>query len=193
MENPLVAFGKEITFEGAASRGLLWDFKVDPLTVMEYIGQVLAWMRLCMLEDPYDGFNGAEYYAHKILLFDVVTEDWAAEAIVGFKGQDLFDVLATRLDADPDTEAYRKAHETIWRLLTRSSMQKVTHGKNLTREVALGTLWDLAENERQDAEPRTFAELLRYGSVHFEQTREGIDYVKAEAPEMRIRKGLLEA
>ena len=188
-----MAFSKDIKFEASQMRGFKWDFNVSPVTVMEYIGQVLAWLRLCRLEDPHDGFNGAEYYTHKVLLFDVLSEDWAAESIIGFRGQDLFDVLATKLDADPESEAYRKAYKTIWRLLTRSSMQKVTHGKNLTKEVALGTLWDLEENEGKDVEPGTFAGLLRYGSVHFEQERKSIDYVDAEAPEDRITKGLLEA
>ena len=159
---------------------------------MEYIGQVLAWLRLCMLEDPNDGFSGAEYYVNKVLLFDSLSEDWGAEETIGFSGQDLFNVLSTRRDADPGSKEYETAYRTIWRLLTQSSMQKVTHGKNLTKGLALGILWDMEENEGKDAAPGTFAELLRYGSVHFEQTREEIKYVKAEKPEHLLKKGLLE-
>ena len=90
-----------------------WEFKVEPLTVMEYIGQVLAWLRLCMLEDPNDGFNGAEYYENKVLRFDSLSEDLGAEATIGFSGQDLFDVLATKRDANVDSKEYRTAHEMI--------------------------------------------------------------------------------
>jgi hypothetical protein len=158
---------------------------------MEYIGQVLAWLRLCMIEEP-NGFNGANYYANKVLLFDSLTEDWGAEDTIGFNGNDLFNVLATKRNADPENEEYRKAYKTIWRLLTRSSMQKITHGKNLTKGEALGIIWDKKENEGKDVEPGTFAELLRYGSVHFEQDRASIDYVKAEKSPMIIKKGLLE-
>ena len=169
-----------------------WEFKVKPTIVMEYIGQVMAWRRLCMLEDPNDGFNGADYYDQKVLLFDSLSEDWGAEATIGFSGQDLFDVLTTKRDADPQSEQYRTAFKTIWRILTRSSMQKITHGKNLTKAPALGILLDMEENQGKDAAPGTFAELLRYGSVHFEQSRETIEYVKAEKPKERITKGLLE-
>ena len=169
-----------------------WEFKVEPLTVMEYIGQVMAWLRLCMLEDPNDGFNGPEYYENKVLLFDSLSEDWGAEATIGFSGQDLFDVLATRLDADPESKEYQAAYKTIWRVLTESSMQKITHGKNLTKGLALGVLWDMKVNEGKDIAPGTFSELLRYGSVHFEQEREEIKYVKAQKPEHTLKKGLLE-
>jgi hypothetical protein len=160
--------------------------------VMNYISQVLAWLRLCMLEDPNDGFNGADYFGEKILLFDPLAEDWGAEATVGFTGQDLFNFLATRRDADPESEGYKLAYKATWRLLTKSSMQKITHGKALTKSPALGILWDREENEGKDVEPGTFAELLRYGSVYYEQDREEIKYVKAERPEYRIKKGLLE-
>lgn len=180
-------------FEDSQARNFHWEFKVEPRTVMEYVGQVLAWLRLCMLEDPNDGFNGAEYYADKVLLFDSLSEDWGAEETIGFSGQDLFDVLATRRDVNMDSKEYQTAYKTIWRLLTRSSMQKITHGKNLTKGLALGILWDMEENEGKDVAPGTFAELLRYGSVHFEQEREEIKYVKAEKPTYRIKKGLLES
>ena len=76
------------------------------------------------------------------------------------------------------------------RLLTRSAMQKVVHGKNLTSSINLGVLWD--ENPGRDCEPGTFAELLRYGTVHFEQTRKTIEYVQAPAPPTTLKKGLLE-
>ncbi len=93
-----------------------------------------------MLEETNDGFNGAEYWANKVLLFDSLSEDWGAEATIGFSGQDLFNVLETRRDAAPESREYQTASKTIWRLLTRSSMQKITHGKNLTKSPALGIL-----------------------------------------------------
>lgn len=191
-ENPLVSFGKNLNFEDSQASNYHWEFNVEPLTVMEYIGQVLAWLRLSMLEEPNNGFNGAEYYENKILLFDSLSEDWGAEATIGFSGQDLFEVLATRRDAAPDSKEYQQAYKTIWRLLTRSSMQKITHGKNLTKGAALGVLLDEKENEGKDVAPGTFAELLRYGSVHFEQKRKDINYVKTRKPEHTIKKGLLE-
>ena len=169
-----------------------WEFSVEPVTVVEYVGQVLAWERLCMLSEPSCGFNGTEYWENKVLLFDALSEDWGAEATIGFSGQDLFNVLETRRDAAPESQEYQKAYKTIWRLLTQSSMQKITHGKNLTKSPALGILLDRQGNEGKDIAAGTFAELLRYGSVHFEQEREEIKYIKPPTPERTIRKGLLE-
>lgn len=187
---------QEFSFADAEARGFKWDFQVDELTVLGYTGQVIAWIRCCLLAEPGEGgFDGVDYYANNVLLFDSIRENWAAEQIVGYEGQGLLDVLKTRLDADPESEAFKTAYKTVWRLLTESSMQKVAHGKRLLKKPALGALLDLEENRDADVEPGTFAELLRYGSVHFEQTRTEIAYVDAVRPEERmiIRKGLLEA
>lgn len=145
-----------------------------------------------MLEDPNGGFNGAEYWATKILLFDSLSEDWGAEATIGFNGQDLFDALATKRDSDSESEEYKNAYKTIWRMLTRSSMQKITHGKNSTKGEALGVIWDTKEKDGKDFQAGSFAELLRYGSVHFEQERNEIEYLKAKKPQPTLKKGLLE-
>ncbi|KAH7408041.1 hypothetical protein BKA64DRAFT_776225 [Cadophora sp. MPI-SDFR-AT-0126] len=193
IQHPLAAIGATIKFEESEARGFKWEFKVEPQFVAGYIAQVLAWMRLSALEEP-NGFNGRNYAVENILLFDALHEDWGAETVVGFQGQALFDALATKCDpdADPDSDEYKLAYKNVWRLLTKSSMQKITHGKNLTKTPALGVLWDETENEGKDVEPGTFAELLRYGSVHLEQTRESIHYVRGEKPELVIKKGLLE-
>jgi hypothetical protein len=119
----------------------------------------------------------------------------AAEQIVGYKGEDLFKVFTRKRDSDVESEQYKIAERTAWRLLTDSTMQKITHGKELTHTLQCGALMDLPENEGMDAEPGTFGELLRYGSVHLEQTRARIAYVDAVtvAPEFVIHKKLLEA
>ena len=66
------------------------------------------------------------------------------------------------------------------------------HGKNLTHSIALGVLLDLPENEGKDVAPGTFFELLRYGAVNFEQTREGVAYVPTPTPTMIVKKGVQE-
>ncbi|KAF2702716.1 hypothetical protein K504DRAFT_464876 [Pleomassaria siparia CBS 279.74] len=194
IESPLISFVKDFDLAEMQSRGFKWELKVDGLTVLGYIGQVVAWVRLCWLQEPNDGFNGVDYYMNKVLLFDVMTEDWRAETVVGYIGQDLLNVFTTRLDADPESEAYKKAYETVWLLLTSSCMEKIIHGKEMTKGLAIGMLLDLPENEGKDDEEGTFGELLRYGSVHFEQTRSKINYVDPIRPEERviIKKGLLE-
>jgi hypothetical protein len=194
IESPLLHFMANFNFAEAEARGFKWDFKVDEATVLGYIGQCMAWIRLTWLQEPNGGFNGVEYWAKKVLVFDSAAEDWAAERIVGYKGEDLFKVFTARRDADPESEEYKMAEKTVWRLLTKSALQKITHGKDLTHDIHCGALMDLPENEGKDQEPGTFGELLRYGSVHFEQTRERIAYVDAVVvdPKFVIHKGLLE-
>ncbi|KIA75900.1 hypothetical protein HK57_00305 [Aspergillus ustus] len=195
-QNPLFAFMSnrtaESAFEAAEARGLIFEWQVSPIIVFEYITQVLAWVRLTMLEDAGDGFSGVDYAMEKVLWFDVLAENWRIEAKIGFRGEDVFNLLATRLDADPDSEEYKKAYEIVWGCLTQGSMQKVMHGKNLTKSLALGSLWDLEENEGMDIKEGTFAELLRYGATRFRQTREGIAVVQMEWPKVTMKKGVYE-
>ena len=197
IEDPLVAFGVQKSFEGAEKADFHWDFKVPAETVMEYITQVLSWQRLCMLEDAGDGFSDADYWAEHILIFDVLQENWGGEALLGFEGsgQKMCDLLALKREPEKvESDAQQKeAYGLVWRLLTQSSMQKITRGKGLTHSVHLGALWDEPENQGKYCREGTWAELLRYGTVHFEQTRESIKLKKAERPKDTIKKGLLEA
>jgi hypothetical protein len=72
-------------------------------------------------------------------------------------------------------------------------MQKVVHGKGLTNDIMLGTLWDLPENETADSAPGTFAWLLRQGPLSLRQTRSSIKTMAAVPVPARWNKGLLEA
>lgn len=191
-DDPLMAFAKEFGFEEASEANFSWDFKVSPLTVMEYVAQVISWQRLCMLEDVGDGFSCSDYWQTHILCWDVLAENWGGEMTVGFDkaGQKMYDLLSLKRDIDPNSEEYKKAYELVWRLLTKSSMQKISHGKNLTHSVHLGTLWD--ENPGKDYEEGTFAELLRYGTVRFRQTRETIVRKEAAKAKLLLKKGVLE-
>ncbi|KAE8557581.1 hypothetical protein EYB25_002288 [Talaromyces marneffei] len=166
--NPLMAFIQKLDFSASQRRGFAWDFQVEPIVVFDYITQ------------------------KNILWFDALEEDWAAETVVGYQGEKLFEALTTRLHEDPESERYKRAYKTVWRILTNSSMQKVTHGKKLTKTPALGVLLDKPENANKDIEPGTFADLLRYGSVHFEQTRSQITVIQTEKPTETMKKGIFE-
>ncbi|KAJ9500934.1 hypothetical protein H2202_003492 [Exophiala xenobiotica] len=192
IENPLIAFALQLSFKESQDADFKWDFKAEPAVVMNYVAQVLAWIRLCMLEDAGDGFSGVDYWMKRVLLFDSLQESWGAEATVGFGGPKLCNALATKLDAPKDSEEYKTGYNLVWRLLSASTLQKITHGKNLTVTPSLGVIWEEPGNQNKDHEPGTFAELMRYGSTHFEQTRESVRYVQAKRPEMSLKKGLLE-
>jgi hypothetical protein len=196
IQSPLIAFIKDYKFEQSAARGFNWDFAVDELTVLGYVGQVLSWIRCTWLIEPGEnGFNGVEYWCNKILLPDSLEENWRAEKTIGFGGPKFFDVLKCRLDADPQSPEYKKAYQCVWELLCNASLQKITHGKNLTKTQACGVFLDEAyEKGDYVFENGTFGELLIYGSVNFEQTRPSIVYSEPVRPDDNqfIHKRLLE-
>ena len=195
-DHPLLSFAldPEASTSRSDNNKFDFDFKCDLRTFLGYVAQVTAWSRLCMLEDAGDGFSCTEYWQNHVLCMDAVEEHWAAESIIGFNGtgQKLMDLLSCPLDADPGSQRYQEASKVVWRLLTKSSLQKVVHGKNLLAAPSIGTLWSLPENEGKDAVEGSFAELLRYGSVHFEQIREEVKCVVAPKPAKTMRKGVLE-
>ncbi|KKZ61513.1 hypothetical protein EMCG_00592 [[Emmonsia] crescens] len=146
--DPLLEFAINKDYSGANANGYKFDFAVEPITVYEYLAQVACWARLCKLEDAGDGFSCADYAVDHILWYNSLNENWPAETVVGFGGQNVFNTLCTRLDADPESEEYKAAYKVVWRALTRSCMQKVSRSKQLTKTPALGYLWD--ENDSAD-------------------------------------------
>lgn len=193
IEHPLLQWATAVSLDEGKEADFNWNFKVDSTTVFEYIAQIVCWNRMTFLEDVGDGFSCADYWENNVLAIRVIDENWGAESMVGFDGQKLFDLLALRLDSDPAAPEYAEATKLVWRLLTKSSMQKVVHGKGLTNDIMLGTLWDLPENKTADCAPGTFAWLLRQGPLHLRQTRESIEVMPAAPVPARWKKGLLEA
>lgn len=179
-------FVKDINFEESADWA--WDFKIGPVQVMEYIAQVMCWRRLTMLEDTGDGFNASEYWQTRVLATDAGEEHWGAELVVGFRGTRIYELLKLRRDVDPESEDYKEAYKLVWRLLARSSMQKVTHGKGMTHTPHLGKLWD--DNEGTDCASGTFGELLRWGTVHLRQKRESIRTKETVKSPLILKEGL---
>lgn len=148
-----------------------------------------------MLEDAGDGFSCSEYWQKHILCFEVLKEDWPAEARVGFDHEKIFRLLTMKVEGegiDKMAEEYKQAEQLVWGMLAKGSMEKVTHGKGLTTSISLGTLLDQPENMGKDQEAGTFFGLLRYGTVHFRQTRAGIATMKAEKSKTVMKKGVLE-
>lgn len=193
MKSPLMKIVAEQPLDLERARKFEWGISKDPAEVDEYVTQVMCWNRLCLLEDAGDGFSGVEYWTNKVLLWDGLQETWGAETTLGFKGcgRRMFDLFALPLDGDPTSQAYRDAEGLVWRLLSRSSMQKVFRGKALTHDTELGELWD-EDQEGHDCKVGTFAELFRYGCENFRQTRGQIAYVEAPRPSKTYKKGLLE-
>lgn len=194
LSSPLLSPVLILSYQPWLDIGIGFDFKAPPITAAEYITQCYCWRRLTYLEDAGDGFSCADYWMNNVLLLDCMKEGWSAEAVVGFNagGQAIFDLLNLSRDGDKSTDEYKKAEKLVWSVLSNSCMMKITKGGDLMRTPLLGSLWDKPENRDRDREPGTFAELLRYGSVHFHQKREGLVTKTAERPDAIWKKGVLE-
>lgn len=167
-----------------------WDWKVPYETVLEYVGQIMCWRRLCSLDKDEDGFNGYQYWKNHVLCLNAMDEAWAADGMVGFRRERLYELLSLPLDTDPSSPEYQEAYHLVWRLLSSSAMQKVTRGTTLTTTLHLGECWD--KNPGRDCDPNTFAGLLRYGSLHFRQKRDSLSTMEACEPPFKVNKGVLE-
>ena len=41
---------------------------------------------------------------------------WSADTVVGYRGENPVSALSSKLDTDPDSEAYRTVYKLVWRL-----------------------------------------------------------------------------
>ncbi|KAI9150725.1 putative glycosyl transferase FCK3 [Paramyrothecium foliicola] len=188
-DHPLLSFTKRVPAEqfAAAENDTGMNMKGSLINMVEYAAQIYIWTRLTLLEaDAANAFSGASYWRKSVMRIDF-NETLGAECVLGYNigGQSTLAILNTRLDADKSSEEYKQAYKVIWFILSECSMQKIYRGGNVFAAVQLGTLLDLPENEGKDCEPGTFAELLRYGSVHFCQKRHEITVRDPEAPEAK--------
>jgi hypothetical protein len=195
MTHPLLQFllEKDPAIGAKIREPLGWDFN-DPITILEYVGQIIAFQRLCHLDKPDDsGFNCCDYWCNHVLVWNTLPEHWAAEHMAARIGPHpwIMERLAMRRDQDIGSEEWQASYDLTWRLLTKSSMMKVTSGHGMTATPHLGVLWSREENEGKDCKEGTWAELLRYGALRFEQTRE-MEYMRDLRPDETLEKTLLE-
>lgn len=144
-------------------------FKGATEAKLDYFVAYLAYERLRLLEDPYDGFSGPSYCKNRVLLIDY--KEFAVGAMLtndsGPKQMKLFN---TRYDQAQDSEDYREAKDFFTNILSSAAMLKQYHWRD--HDVpTLADLWDRPENHGMDAEPNTFGEYLRYISSHYTQDR----------------------
>jgi hypothetical protein len=144
--------------------------------------------------DPLD-FNYTHYWQTKILALNLHTETQPQDSLYAWHnaGPKLLSLLTLPVHPpQPSNPARQEAHDLVWHLLSETTMQKISKGKGVLDERTLGTLWE--EKEGMDAEENTFGELLRYGALHFRQTRgdEEVRLIKCEKPKLTVKRGLLE-
>ncbi|KAJ5156812.1 hypothetical protein N7492_009615 [Penicillium capsulatum] len=196
LSHPLFESVVPLMFEGRdANFDLDW---IDQTVALEYVTQIICMSRIFCLEDAGDGFSGIGYWQNHVLGFSAMQEDWRGEQVTSFvdfgnRSLEALQLPRSFSQTDPSSEKLKYAEKLIWEQLANASMWKVTHAHDLTYSVHLGTLLDMPENEGKDAAPGTFGELLRYGSVNLQQTRETIVRLPNSLPSQTWKKGLLEA
>ena len=141
---------------------------------VNYIAQMLCLERLRHLLDPSTGWNGPEYFAQRVLLFDCVQEVYWAQHLTRWDGRKQFELLGTLRDGEGATERskeYKEAKAFVQGILANSSTMKISHGLPSPGREYLAEIWDRPENQAADIVPGSFAAYLRWASEHFESER----------------------
>lgn len=170
------------------------DLKVPVEIAGDYLAHFSCFERLRCLVDPSDGFDGADYYANKMLFFHAAEEMFPLQVQTAWDGQrqhDLFTAQREGPASDPSSQLWRDAEDTINGALAGSSTMKLPHGPAGKVIMFLADFWDEEEFADADVPEGTFAHRLRYGSVHFEQTRELVP-LRVSRNEVVHRLGVLE-
>lgn len=173
------------------------ELDVTMETFTDYLAHFVALERLRKIIDPNDGFNGPKYYRENILFAKAMEETFYVQPKTKWSGPRQFAYLATpRMQRnggrfDTYSEKQREALDFVHDALANSSTMKLSHGYPGGKDF-LADLWDLPENENADCEPGTFAEYLRWGSVHLDQTRKLVPYKIDNTKDTVYHVGVLE-
>jgi hypothetical protein len=138
----------------------------------DYLAQVQAFERVRLNKEPgIDGFDGPDYFRKHFFLLDARTEMFLGQAFDG--GDRVRRLLSLQRREPPDDEDQEAACRFVYDVLAKSSCCKFSKG---TGRLGLPTLvadyWGRPEFANDDSQPGTWGEYLRYGSVHFRQTRQ---------------------
>ncbi|KAL3423500.1 capsule polysaccharide biosynthesis protein [Phlyctema vagabunda] len=147
-----------------------WDFKEKVKAMSDYVAQMLIGDRTRNMLDVSTGWNGREFFNNKVFMVEGIYNGVLAAIKTDFDGRRQVELLTTSLH-EPDVEKRRAAEAFVIEMLEESHMYKVYHnsGGGLP---ALGDLIKMEEFRDADHRPATFAEMYRYGTVHWESTRE---------------------
>nr|POE49247.1 hypothetical protein CFP56_32397 [Quercus suber] len=151
-----------------------WFSEDKVKSMSDYVAHMLIGDRTKNLYDVTTGWNGRDFFNNKVFMVEGIRNGVLAALLTNFEGQKQVDLLTTRLD-EPDDEKRLAAEQFVVEVLQNSHMYKVYH--NSTGGVpALGDLIKRAEYLDADHRPGTFAEMYRYGTVHWLATR-GVERV----------------
>lgn len=146
------------------------DLNVSYGQFLDYLAHNLCFERLIYLRDPSINWNGPEYNRQNILWFDAMQETYYAQKITAWDGRKQYNLLSARRQNAAQDEVAAAAEKFVEDVMANSATMKLSHGLPSAKEY-LAAIWDSDDDKKIDNTPGTFAEYLRYGSVHFEQNR----------------------
>jgi hypothetical protein len=171
------------------------DLNVMMENFSDYLSQTMCYERLRKLVDPQDGFNGPEYFSKHMFLTPALQETFYFQQVTGWSGTRQFELLTSKRTGEGvlRDEKWQAAEDFVHSALANTSTMKLSHGPAGALESFLADLWDSEEHAGTDNVEGTFAAYLRYGSVHFDQTRDLIPIKYELTKEEVLRGGVLEA
>lgn len=156
----------------------------------DYLAHFIAFERLHRLQDPNDGFDGAEYFAKNILLLKAVDHVYYAQKITGWDGRKQYNMLATRVD-NADAPLYAEARSFVDKVLRNSALMKLSHGPPCGLE-NLASIWDEEAHADDDIAEGTFADYLRHANVYWDYSGGAIEPTRVEKHKQIFKAGVLE-
>ncbi|KAF5251852.1 hypothetical protein FANTH_3034 [Fusarium anthophilum] len=136
----------------------------------DYVSQMVIGDRTRNLVDVTTGFNGREFWENKVFMVEGIRNGILGALKTNLDGQKQADYFLTPLD-ESDLDKRIEAEAFMVEMLEESHMYKMYHNSMGDRP-ALGDLIKKKENYDITYCPGTFGELYRYGTVHWEPTRE---------------------
>ncbi|KAJ8119810.1 hypothetical protein ONZ43_g3323 [Nemania bipapillata] len=147
-----------------------WEFKDKIFEMSDYVAQMLLGDRTKNLLDVSTGWSGREFWENKVFMVEGIFNGILGAIRTEYDGRKQAELFTTPLD-EPDENKRQAAEAFIVEMLEKSHMYKVYHNS----AGGLPALGDLVKKDGfkdADHRPGTFGELYRYGTVHWESTRE---------------------
>lgn len=121
-------------------------------------------------------------------------EMWRHQLTTAWNGKRQWELFSKKRTGDgviQDAD-WHEAEALVHEILRNSSVMKLSTGSPGTEDWWLANYWNKKEHESADIEEGTFAAYLRWGSYHFDQTREMVPLNLELETEKVWRVGVLE-
>jgi len=134
----------------------------------DYIAQGQASAMVMSSVDPDDDWDGPKYTVHHVYAIEFMVGSQLINEYTNWSGPRAFELMSLRLPehGEAETADQKAAREIVEACLQRSFGFKLAHGLILrVFGDTLGSLW--RKHNGSDAVPGTYADWLRYGTVHW--------------------------